>query len=59
MGGPTGELAVLARMRQMQTDGVTCYGIAKKLNGEGIKPRYAEKWKPQTVFQILNAVTTI
>jgi DNA invertase Pin-like site-specific DNA recombinase len=53
-----GEVATLARMRQLKVEGLTCYGIAKRLDAEGLKPRKAEKWSPNGVQQILERVVT-
>lgn len=48
------ELVTLTRMRQLRASGMTCYRVAKVLNGEGLRPRTAERWKPNVVHQILD-----
>jgi site-specific DNA recombinase len=47
------ELVTLARMRQLRDSGMTCYRVAKVLNGEGLRPRTAAKWAPNTIDQIV------
>jgi len=48
-----GERAVVARIRQMNADGLTRYAIAKQLNAEGIRTRSGAEFKPQTISNIL------
>jgi site-specific DNA recombinase len=47
------EKATLARMHELKQSGLTCYGIAKALDSEGLKPRKAAKWAPNAVQRIL------
>ena len=49
------EVPILARMRELKASGLTCYGVAKRLNEEGLKPRKAETWKPNVVQRILES----
>jgi DNA invertase Pin-like site-specific DNA recombinase len=48
------EQAVIARMRQLRDSGMTSYRICKVLLGEGLKPRTAARWAPNTIDQILS-----
>ena len=50
------EIATLARMRQLESAGLTCYRIAKILDHEGLKPRKAAKWSANGVAKILYRV---
>jgi DNA invertase Pin-like site-specific DNA recombinase len=47
------ERAIVARVRQMNADGVSAYAIAKALNTEGTRTRYGCEFKVQTVQNIL------
>lgn len=47
------ERTVVSRIEQMYADGITVYGIAKKLNSEGVTTRYGAKFKTQTIINIL------
>jgi DNA invertase Pin-like site-specific DNA recombinase len=47
------ERTVVARIRQMQAEGISSYAIAKTLNGEGTRTRYGCEFKVQTVQNIL------
>jgi DNA invertase Pin-like site-specific DNA recombinase len=47
------ELITLARMRQLRDAGLTVYRVCKILNAEGLRPRTAERWKPNVVAAIL------
>jgi len=47
------ERAVVARIRQMNADGMTGYEIAKTLNAEGIRTRYACEFSRQSIYNIL------
>jgi DNA invertase Pin-like site-specific DNA recombinase len=51
------EREVVARIRQMQADGVTAYRIAKTLNEEGTLTRYGCEFKTQTVVGILARIS--
>jgi site-specific DNA recombinase len=47
------ERDVVNRIQKLHDEGVTVYGIAKQLNGEGIKTRYGCEFKIQTIQNIL------
>ena len=47
------ERAVVSRIRQMHTDGVSSYAIAKTLSTEGTRTRYGCEFKTQTIQNIL------
>lgn len=47
------ERTVVSRIRQMHTEGVSSYGIAKTLNADGTRTRYGCEFKTQTVQNIL------
>ena len=47
------ERVVVTRIRQMHAEGVSSYGIAKTLNGEGARTRYGCEFKTQTIQNIL------
>jgi DNA invertase Pin-like site-specific DNA recombinase len=50
-----GEEAVLERMRQLRTEGMSFDRVAAALNAEGTKPRSGERWWGKTVNNILSA----
>src|SRR5262249_13524902 len=49
-----GERAVVARIQQMNAEGVSMYRIAKTLNAEGIRTRYGREFQTVTVMNILD-----
>jgi site-specific DNA recombinase len=53
------EVAILARMRELKAEGLTCYAIAKKLDAEGMRPRNAARWSPNGVQKILERVLPV
>jgi site-specific DNA recombinase len=53
------EVATLKRMRELRESGLTFYGVAKRLDAEGLKPRTAEKWTVRGVQKILERVLPI
>jgi DNA invertase Pin-like site-specific DNA recombinase len=52
-GAYPGESAVLARMIQLKSEGMTTVAIAKTLNSEGFKTRSSGAWLQPTVSKIL------
>jgi DNA invertase Pin-like site-specific DNA recombinase len=54
-GENAGESETLARILALHAAGISINGIARTLNAEGLKPRTAENWHPQTVHGILQA----
>jgi len=48
-----GELAVVARIQQMKTDGISSYAIARTLNAEGTRTRYGKEFTTTTIQNIL------
>jgi DNA invertase Pin-like site-specific DNA recombinase len=58
--GPKGRLVenareqkIIARMRQMQAEGMSFRGIAVRLDAEGIRPKRGRRWIHTTVKSIL------
>jgi site-specific DNA recombinase len=49
-----GERAVVARIHQMKTDGVSSYAIARTLNAEGTRTRYGKEFTTKSVQNILH-----
>ena len=49
-----GERTIVARIGQMNLDGMTAYAITKQLNAEGIRTRYGKAFAVWTVSQILS-----
>ena len=47
------EQKVIARMRQMQAEGMSYRGIAVRLDEEGIRPKRGKRWIHTTVKSIL------
>src|SRR5262245_27887222 len=47
------EQKIIARMRQMQAEGMSFRGIALRLDEEGIRPKRGKKWIHTTVKSIL------
>ena len=47
------EQKVIARMRQMQAEGMSFRGIAVRLDEEGIRPKRGKRWIHTTVKTIL------
>ena len=47
------EQSIIARMRQLRTEGMSYRGIAARLNSEGILPKRGRRWDHTTVKSIL------
>jgi DNA invertase Pin-like site-specific DNA recombinase len=47
------EQKIIARMRRMQADGMSCRGIALRLDEEGIQPKRGKRWIHTTAKTIL------
>jgi site-specific DNA recombinase len=47
------ERAIVARIRQMHSEGLNVYRIAKTLNGEGLHTRYGKVFRVNTITNIL------
>jgi hypothetical protein len=47
----------VAQIRKMNTDGLSVYRIASKLNAEGVCTPYDKEFKTQTVLNILERLT--
>lgn len=53
------EQEVIARMREMRSEGMSFGKIAEALNDQGVKPRRAQRWYAQTVSRAINSATEI
>jgi hypothetical protein len=58
--GPEGHLVanaseqmIIAQMRRLRADGLSCRGIAARLDSEGILPKRGRRWLHTTVKSIL------
>jgi hypothetical protein len=47
------EQGIIARMRQLRSEGMSFRGIASRLDGEGIPPKRGRRWDRTTVKSIL------
>jgi DNA invertase Pin-like site-specific DNA recombinase len=47
------EQKVIDRMRQLRAEGLSCRGIAARLDGEGILPKRGRRWIHTTVKSVL------
>lgn len=52
------EQAAIERVREMQAEGESLRSMARKLDGEGYRPRRASKWSPQAVKLIRDRLST-
>src|SRR5262249_59438051 len=49
-----GEQKIIARVRQLRADGLSYRGIARRLDGEGIRPKRGRRWVHTTVKSVLS-----
>ena len=48
-----GESHTLARMQALRAEGLSYQRVAAVLDGEGVKPRYGERWNPIVINRVL------